>query len=124
MTRTHRADQNGCLSRRFPEIHDGIVQIKSIAREPGSRTKIAVHSKDPQVDPLGACVGPNGNRVNVIVDELAGEKIDIVVWSSDPNEFIAAALSPAKVASVEADVEGFTADGWLLPDYQLVSGPW
>ena len=118
VSRTHPELIKRLFEQEVPEIHDGIVQIKSIAREPGSRTKIAVHSKDPQVDPLGACVGPNGNRVNVIVDELAGEKIDIVVWSSDPNEFIAAALSPAKVASVEADVEGFTATV-VVPDYQL-----
>ena len=118
VSRTHPELIKRLFEQEVPEIHDGIVQIKSIAREPGSRTKIAVHSKDPQVDPLGACVGPNGNRVNVIVDELAGEKIDIVVWSSDPNEFIAAALSPAKVASVESDVEGFTATV-VVPDYQL-----
>ena len=118
VSRTHPELIKRLFEQEVPEIHDGIVQTKSIAREPGSRTKIAVHSKDPQVDPLGACVGPNGNRVNVIVDELAGEKIDIVVWSSDPNEFIAAALSPAKVASVESDVEGFTATV-VVPDYQL-----
>lgn len=118
VSRTHPELIKRLFEQEVPEIHDGIVQIKSIAREPGSRTKIAVHSKDPQVDPLGACVGPNGNRVNVIVDELAGEKIDIVVWSSDPSEFIAAALSPAQVASVEADVEGFTATV-VVPDYQL-----
>ena len=86
-----------------PEIEDGIVEIKSIASEVGYRTKIAIHSKDPNVDALGACVGAKGVRVNSIVFQLGGEKIDIIVWSDDPFEYIARSLSPAKVISVEID---------------------
>lgn len=87
----------------IPEIADGTVQIINIVREVGYRTKIAIHSKDPNVDALGACVGAKGVRVNAIVFELGGEKIDIIVWSDDPFEYIARALSPAKVISVEID---------------------
>ena len=83
-------------------MSDGIVEIKSIAREAGYRTKMAVYSSDPEVDPVGACVGLNGARVNAIVDELCGEKIDIINWSDDPAVLIENALSPAKVISVEA----------------------
>ncbi|QNO16462.1 transcription termination/antitermination protein NusA [Alkalicella caledoniensis] len=95
----------GMIKRLFelevPEIFDGIVQIKSVSREAGYRSKIAVYSKDPDVDPVGACVGPKGMRVQTIVNELKGEKIDIVNWSEDPKEYISQALSPAKVVSVE-----------------------
>ena len=87
---------NVFFEQEVPEVFDGTVEIKSIAREAGSRTKIAVYSKDPNVDAVGACVGQNGYRVNVIVNELCGEKIDIVNWSEDPKEFIAAALSPSR----------------------------
>ena len=117
-SRTHPELVKRLFEQEVPEIHDGIVQIKSIAREAGSRSKIAVYSKDPQVDPLGACVGNNGARVNAIVDELSGEKVDIVVWNENIAEFISAALSPAKVASVDVDEEGFTATV-IVPDYQL-----
>ena len=87
----------------IPEIADGTVEIINVVREVGYRTKIAIHSKDPNVDALGACVGAKGVRVNAIVFELGGEKIDIIVWSDDPFEYIARALSPAKVISVEID---------------------
>ena len=117
-SRTHPELVKRLFEQEVPEIHEGIVQIKSIAREAGSRSKIAVYSKDPQVDPLGACVGNNGARVNAIVDELNGEKVDIVVWNENIAEFISAALSPAKVASVDVDEEGFTATV-IVPDYQL-----
>lgn len=100
------------------EVKDGIVEIKSIAREAGSRTKIAVWSNDPDVDPIGACVGVNGSRVNSIVDELRGEKIDIINWSEDPVILIENALSPAKVVSVDVDVDGKGANV-IVPDYQL-----
>src|SRR5699024_333402 len=96
----------------------GIVEIKSIAREAGSRTKIAVWSNDPDVDPVGACVGMNGARVNAIVSELRGEKIDIVNWSDNPAILIENALSPAKVISVMADPDEKTASV-IVPDYQL-----
>ena len=99
-------------------MFDGTVEIKSIAREAGSRTKIAVYSKDPNVDAVGACVGQNGYRVNVIVNELCGEKIDIVNWSEDPKEFIAAALSPSKVLAVAINPNEQSAR-IVVPDHQL-----
>ena len=94
------------------------VEICSISREAGSRTKIAVRSNNPDVDPVGACVGLNGSRVNAVVDELRGEKIDIVNWNEDPAVFIENALSPAKVVSVAVDEEEKTASV-IVPDYQL-----
>lgn len=100
VSRTHYELVKRLFELEVPEIYDGTVEIKSIAREAGSRTKMAVYSKNPEVDPVGACVGHNGSRVNVIVDELRGEKIDIINWSEDPAEFIKAALNPAKVIAV------------------------
>jgi len=118
VSRTHP----GLLKRLFelevPEIFEGIVEIKAVAREPGLRSKIAVHSRDENVDSIGSCVGPKGMRVQAVVVELKGEKIDIVKWSSDPKEFIANALSPAKVESVEIDEEEKTARV-IVPDHQL-----
>lgn len=102
----------------MPEIYDGTVEIKSIAREAGDRSKISVHSDNPEVDPVGACVGPKGQRVQAIVDELHGEKIDIVRWSADPVEFVANALSPAKVLRVIVNEEQ-KATTVIVPDYQL-----
>jgi len=105
LSRTHP----GLLKRLFelevPEIYDGVVEIKSVAREAGSRSKIAVYSKDENVDPVGACVGPKGMRVQAIVNELKGEKIDIVKFSKDPAVYAANALSPAKVVKVKVDEE-------------------
>ncbi len=106
------------FEREVPEISEGIVQIKSISREAGSRTKMAVWSSDSGIDPIGACVGTKGQRVANIVDELKGEKIDIIVYSEDPVEYISSALSPAKVVSVEANLEEKTAKV-VVPDYQL-----
>ncbi|MED4270493.1 transcription termination factor NusA [Geobacillus stearothermophilus] len=118
VSRTHP----GLLKRLFelevPEIYDGTVEIKSIAREAGDRSKISVHSDNPEVDPVGACVGPKGQRVQAIVDELNGEKIDIVRWSADPVEFVANALSPAKVLRVIVNEEQ-RATTVIVPDYQL-----
>ncbi|HHV72947.1 MAG TPA: transcription termination/antitermination protein NusA [Clostridia bacterium] len=118
LSRTHP----GLLKRLFelevPEIHDGIVEIKSIAREAGSRSKIAVYSKNENVDPVGACVGPKGMRVQAIVNELKGEKVDIVKWDADSNEYVANALSPAKVISVTSNEEEKVAQV-VVPDYQL-----
>ncbi|SES78192.1 transcription termination factor NusA [Anaerobranca gottschalkii] len=112
----------GMIKRLFelevPEIFDGIVQIKSVSREAGYRSKIAVYSKDPEVDPIGACVGPKGMRVQAIVNELRGEKIDIVNWSEDPKEFISQALSPAKVISVDVNLDEKIAKV-IVPDNQL-----
>ncbi|MDK2932329.1 MAG: transcription termination/antitermination protein NusA [Clostridiales bacterium] len=118
ISRTHPGLIKRLFEKEVPEIYDGIVEIKSISREPGSRTKIAVHSIDPNVDPVGACVGQKGNRVQVIVDELRGEKIDIVKWSSDPSEYISASLSPAKVLQVEIN-ESEKSAKVIVPDYQL-----
>ncbi len=118
VSRTHP----GLLKRLFelevPEIHDGTVEIKSVAREPGMRSKIAVFSRDEEVDSVGACVGPKGMRVQTIVDELRGEKIDIVKWDADPAVYISNALSPAKVVSVEVD-EVNKISKVVVPDYQL-----
>ena len=86
-----------------PEIFDGTIEIKSVSRQAGSRTKLAVWSANPEIDAVGACIGPRGARVNKIVEELAGEKIDIVKYSDDPHEFVAEALSPAKVVAVEIE---------------------
>jgi len=118
ISRTHP----GLLKRLFelevPEIHDGIVEIKAVAREPGNRSKIAVWSYEPNVDPVGACVGPRGTRVQAVVQELKGEKIDIVEWSPDPARFVANALSPAKVVQVFLNHEEKTARA-VVPDHQL-----
>ena len=93
------------FENEVPEVADGTVLVKSIAREPGSRTKIAVYAENPNVDPVGSCVGPKGQRVQNVVDTLGGEKIDIIKWSEDPAEYISAALSPAKVISIDVDEE-------------------
>jgi N utilization substance protein A len=101
-----------------PEIAEGIVEIKGIAREGGSRTKIAVHSNDPDVDAQGSCIGGRGIRVMAINNELKNEKIDIIKWSEDPKEFITASLSPAKVLTCEVDEEEKSAKV-TVPEYQL-----
>ncbi|KKE78403.1 transcription termination factor NusA [Oceanobacillus caeni] len=112
----------GLLKRLFemevPEIYDGTVEIKSVAREAGDRSKISVHAQDPEVDPVGSCVGQKGQRVQAIVDELKGEKIDIVQWSEDPKVYVSNALSPSKVIEVLVDEEE-KATTVIVPDYQL-----
>lgn len=118
VSRTHPELVKRLFEQEVPEVHDGTVEIKSIAREAGSRTKIAVHSKDSNVDALGACVGQNGYRVNVIVSELGGEKIDVINWSDNPKEFIAAALSPSKVLAVALNEQEQSAK-IVVPDHQL-----
>ena len=117
-SRTHPELVKRLFEAEVTEVKDGTVEIKSIAREAGSRTKIAVWSNDPDVDPVGACVGMNGARVNAIVEELRGEKIDIINWSDNPALLIENALSPAKVISVMADPDEKTAMV-IVPDYQL-----
>ena len=102
-----------------PEIYDGTVEVKAISREAGSRTKIAVYSKDENVDAVGSCIGPKGIRVANIVDELNGEKIDVVKYSEDPAEFISQALSPADVVSVEIVEGDIRACKVKVPDHQL-----
>ena len=118
VSRTHP----GLLKRLFelevPEIHDGIVEIKSVAREPGMRSKISVYTADENVDPVGACVGHKGMRVQTIVNELRGEKIDIVKYSEDPAQYVANALSPAKVVSTNVN-EAEKICRVVVPDYQL-----
>lgn len=101
-----------------PEIESGLVEIKATAREAGSRTKLAVHATEENIDPVGACVGPRGGRVGAVVEELRGEKMDIVVWSENPEEFVASALSPADVLSVRL-VPGIKACRVIVPDDQL-----
>lgn len=118
VSRTHPDLVRRLFEQEVAEVRDGVIEIMSIAREPGSRTKIAVRSNDPNVDPIGACVGNNGARVNNIVDELRGEKIDIVVWDENPGNFIQNALSPANVVAVFADPEEKSAKV-VVPDYQL-----
>ena len=118
VSRTHPELVKRLFESEVTEVRDGIVEIKAIAREAGSRTKIAVWSNDPDVDPVGACVGMNGARVNAIVNELRGEKIDIITWNENPAMMIENALSPAKVISVIADAEEKTAKV-VVPDYQL-----
>jgi transcription termination/antitermination protein NusA len=118
VSRTHP----GLLKRLFeievPEIYDGTVEIKSVAREAGDRSKISVHSDNAEVDPVGSCVGPKGNRVQAVVNELKGEKIDIVKWSNDPVVFVANSLSPSKVLDVIVS-ETEKATTVIVPDYQL-----
>lgn len=118
VSRTHPELVRRLFESEVTEVRSGIVEIKSIAREAGSRTKIAVHSNDPNVDAVGACVGMNGARVNAIVNELRGEKIDIITWNDNPAMLIENALSPAKVISVIADAEEKSAKV-VVPDYQL-----
>ena len=118
VSRTHPELVKRLFEAEVTEVRDGVVEIRSIAREAGSRTKIAVWSNDPDVDPVGACVGMNGARVNTIVNELRGEKIDIINWSDNPGILIENALSPAKVISVLADPDEKTASV-IVPDYQL-----
>ncbi len=118
LSRTHPDMVKRLFEEEVTEIKDGTVEIKSIAREAGSRTKMAVYSNNPDVDPVGACVGQNGSRVNAVVAELENEKIDIVEWDENPGTFIQNALSPAKIVSVFADPEERTAKV-VVPDYQL-----
>ena len=119
ISRTHPGLVKRLFELEVPEIFDGSVEVRSIAREAGSRTKMAVWSREENVDPIGACVGPRGQRVASIVDELRGEKIDIIKWSEDPAEFIAAALAPADVVEVRMAEEGVKACRCVVPDDQL-----
>lgn len=118
VSRTHPELVKRLFESEVAEIADGTVEIKSIAREAGSRTKMAVYSENPNVDPVGACVGMNGARVNSIVEELRGEKIDIINWDENPGNLIQNALSPAKIVAVFADPDEKTAKV-VVPDYQL-----
>ncbi len=119
ISRTHPGLVKRLFEMEVPEIFNGVVEIKAVSREAGSRTKLAVLSHDENVDAVGACIGPRGARVAGIVDELGGEKIDIVEYSEEPEKFIATALSPAKVLSVEVDPEGAKSCRVTVPDAQL-----
>ena len=119
VSRTHPGLVKRLFELEVPEIASGAVEVKSIAREAGSRTKIAVHAAETNVDPVGACVGPRGGRVGAVVDELHGEKMDIVVWSEDPCQFVASALSPATVLSVSLLPGAGKACRVVVPDDQL-----
>jgi len=118
ISRAHPGLVRCLFEKEIPEIAQGIVEIKSVCREAGSRTKIAVASNDDSVDPQGACIGARGNRVQVISDEINGEKIDIIRWSDDPTEYIAASLSPSDVISVEVDADTKSAKV-VVPESQL-----
>ena len=119
ISRTHPDLVKRMFETEVPEIYDGTVEIKAVSREAGSRTKLAVQSHNPDVDAVGACIGARGARVSEIVDELGGEKIDIVEYSDDPQKFIAAALSPASVLKVEAAEDGSRSCKVTVPDSQL-----
>ena len=118
ISRTHPELVKRLFESEVAEIQNGVVEIKNVSREAGSRSKIAVYSANPDVDPVGACVGVNGSRVNMVVEELRGEKIDIVEWNENPAIFIEHALSPSKVVSVTVDEEEKSAKV-IVPDYQL-----
>lgn len=119
ISRTHPGLVRRLFEQEVPEIFDGTIEIKSVSREAGSRTKIAVFTKDEDVDPVGACIGPRGQRVSNIVEVLGGEKIDIVKYSDDPAEFVAAALAPSEVCSIEIIDEDAKACKATVPDDQL-----
>jgi N utilization substance protein A len=118
VSRTHPGLLRKLFELEVPEIAEGIVEIKAVAREPGHRSKIAVLSHEPGVDPVGACVGPKGSRVRLVVNELRGEKIDVVQWVDDLSRFVGSALAPAKVKEVRVDPATSTAQV-IVPDYQL-----
>jgi N utilization substance protein A len=118
VSRTHPELLKALFAMEVPEIAEGMVEIKGVAREPGHRSKIAVTSNEPGVDPVGACVGAKGSRVRMVVNELRGEKIDVVEWSEDSSKFVGKALAPASVKDVKIDEETKTALV-TVPDYQL-----
>ena len=118
VSRTHKDLIKRLFEIEVPEIYDGVVEVKSIAREPGIRSKIAVASREPNLDPVGACVGPKGSRVRMVVEELHNERVDVIQWSENPAEYIANALSPARVSKVTIDQENHHATV-VVPDDQL-----
>lgn len=118
VSRTHPDLIRRIFELEVPEVYDGVVEIKAVAREPGTRSKVAVFSLDPHLDPVGACVGPKGSRVRTVVSELRGERIDVVLWDEDPARYVANALSPARVSNVLADQENKYATV-IVPDDQL-----
>lgn len=119
ISRVHTGLVKRLFEQEVPEIYDGTVEIKSVSREAGSRTKIAVYSKDENIDPIGACIGPKGSRVNKVIEMLGGEKIDIVRYSDDPGAYIGAALAPAEIVSVEILDEQIRSCRVTVPEAQL-----
>ena len=118
VSRTHPDLIRRLFEIEVPEVYDGLVEIKSIAREPGARSKVAVYSREPHLDPVGACVGPKGSRVRMVVEELHNERVDVIQWNENPAIYVGAALSPAKVSSVQIDEENHYATV-MVPDDQL-----
>ena len=118
VSRTHPDLIRRLFELEVPEIYDGMVEVKSIAREPGARSKVAVASREPNLDPVGACVGPKGSRVRMVVEELHNERVDVIQWSDDPATYVAQALSPARVTRVDVDEENNYATV-VVPDDQL-----
>lgn len=118
VSRSHPGLLKRLFEQEVPEIFDGTVVVKSVAREAGDRSKISVHSENPDIDAVGACVGAKGARVGAVVDELGGEKIDIVEWSADPKTFVKNALSPSQVVDVLVNEENQSTTV-IVPDYQL-----
>jgi N utilization substance protein A len=115
LSRTHPGLIRRLLELEVPEVHDGLVEIRGVAREPGVRAKVAVHGRDPRVDPMGAIIGPKGSRVNTIVSELRGEKIDVVLWDPQPSRYVANALAPARVVEVRMGPDGRSAQVFVPP---------
>ena len=115
VSRTHPDLIRRLFEVEVPEVYDGLVEIKSIAREPGARSKVAVFSREPRLDPVGACVGPKGSRVRMVVDELHNERVDVIQWNEDPALYVASALSPAKVTSVDIDEANHYAGRCMWP---------
>ena len=118
LSRTHDQFLAKLFAQEVPEIYDGVIEIKSVAREPGSRAKIAVYCRDPSIDPIGSCVGIRGSRVQAVVNELKGEKVDIIAWSSNPATFLVNALTPAEVTKVVIDEEKHSVEV-IVPNEQL-----
>ncbi len=118
ISRTHPGFVRRLLELEIPEIYEGLIEIKNIVREAGSRTKIAVYSKDPNIDPVGSCVGSRGTRIQNVLNELKNEKVDVVEWSEDPVQYIASSLSPATVLAVDIDEENMSSKV-VVPDNQL-----
>ena len=118
VSRTHPDLIRRLFEIEVPEIYDGVVEVKSVAREPGARSKVAVASREPNLDPVGACVGPKGSRVRMVVEELRNERVDVIQWDADPAVYVANALSPAKVSRVTIDEDNNYATV-IVPDDQL-----
>ena len=116
MSRTSEELVRRLFAMEIPEVHEGVVQIKALVREGGARSKVAVATDDTQIDPIGACIGQRGTRIQTIIAELSGEKIDIIEWDADPKKFIINSLSPAKISSVELNEEEMNAVVWVSAD--------